>query len=76
MSYEFRHTLTHFYACTYTCKPICVWYICMGREYICNVYKYVQRSELGIRYLPGLVSISFIETRSLARLGVPQLQVV
>lgn len=76
MYYEFRHTLTHFYACTYTYKHICVWCTCMGREYICNVYKYVQRSELDIRYLPGLVSISFIETKCLARLGVPQLQVV
>lgn len=51
MSYEFRHTLTHFYVCTYTCKHICVWCTCMCREYICNVYKYVQRSELDIRYL-------------------------
>lgn len=24
MSYEFRHTLTHFYVCTNTCKHICV----------------------------------------------------
>lgn len=76
MSYEFRHTLTHFYAFTHTCKHIYVWCTCMCREYVCNIRKYVQRSELDIRYLAGLIFILFIETRYLARLGVPQLQLV